>query len=165
MSQIWREVKKKSRRSFTKFCERLQGVRKDADITQDDLALMLDVSRNTCWRWESGDGEPSLSQLQRLAEVLGVTVAWLATGEGEATPHEKPTYDELLGIVAWQAGRIRELENNSIPQPLPRTQGRGAVEEITTPCPSDDAAVAAIRRRHPGPAAAHDRSATARRKG
>ncbi len=43
------------------------------------------VSATSLRKWKSGDSEPTASRLVRLAEYCGVSVGWLATGEGDAS--------------------------------------------------------------------------------
>lgn len=42
---------------------------------------MIGVSRQAVSKWETGDAEPEIGKLRRLAEVFGVTVDWLLSDE------------------------------------------------------------------------------------
>lgn len=66
--------------------KRLKSARRDAGITQADLAAMLDVSQPTVNRWEGGDSEPARAQIVALAKVLNATPEWLAFGRGSRAP-------------------------------------------------------------------------------
>ncbi|MBA3663265.1 MAG: helix-turn-helix transcriptional regulator [Bacteroidetes bacterium] len=46
--------------------------RKELGITQPDLAELASVSKNTLYKLERGQGNPSLDVLNKLAEVLGM---------------------------------------------------------------------------------------------
>lgn len=46
--------------------------RKELGITQPHLAELADVSTNTLYKIERGQGNPSLEVLNKLAEVLGM---------------------------------------------------------------------------------------------
>lgn len=59
---------------------RIQEARKAAKITQDELAKVLNVNRATLSRYESGAIDPPASQLQAIADALGVSMSYL-TGE------------------------------------------------------------------------------------
>lgn len=50
----------------------LRRLRKTAGITQDALAMKLGVNRATISKYEAGQIEPTLSQLQAIADALGV---------------------------------------------------------------------------------------------
>ncbi len=71
-----------------KFGEHLSRLRRNADMTQSDLAEQANVSRQAISKYEMGDSFPDISVLVLLAEALGVTAGELiAAGEptmGEA---------------------------------------------------------------------------------
>jgi transcriptional regulator with XRE-family HTH domain len=48
--------------------------RKELRITQPHLAELAEISTNTLYRLEGGQGNPSLEVLQKLAEVLGMEI-------------------------------------------------------------------------------------------
>jgi len=51
--------------------------RKKAGLSQTALAAACGVDRQTVYRWESGDREPSASALGVLAQVLDVSPGYL----------------------------------------------------------------------------------------
>ena len=63
------------------FNEKLQQLRKQKNLTQEDLAQALYVSRTAVSKWESGRGYPSIDSLKAIAKFFGVTVDDLLTGE------------------------------------------------------------------------------------
>jgi transcriptional regulator with XRE-family HTH domain len=48
--------------------------RKELKITQPHLAKLAEISTNTLYRLERGQGNPSLEGLSNLAEVLGMEI-------------------------------------------------------------------------------------------
>lgn len=50
----------------------LKNRRKELNITQPHLAELANVSTNTLYKLERGQGNPSLDVLNKLAEVLGM---------------------------------------------------------------------------------------------
>lgn len=62
------------------FCEKLQQLRKEKGMTQEQLAKELFVSRTAVSKWESGRGYPSIDSLKLIAEHFGVTVDELLSG-------------------------------------------------------------------------------------
>jgi phage repressor protein C with HTH and peptisase S24 domain len=50
-----------------------------------DLAKAVGVSDNAIYKWVSGRGQPSMASLVSLAQAAGVSVEWLATGQGSST--------------------------------------------------------------------------------
>lgn len=55
-------------------------LRKRVGLTQLQLAEKLKISDKTVSRWENGLGFPEVTQFPKLAEILGVTVDFLMTG-------------------------------------------------------------------------------------
>ena len=63
-----------------KFNEKLQKLRKQKGITQEELAQALYVSRAAVSKWESGRGYPGIDSLKAIGEFFGVTVDELLSG-------------------------------------------------------------------------------------
>jgi len=56
------------------FNEKLQELRKNKGITQEELAKALYVSRTAISKWESGRGYPSIDSLKEIAKYFSVTI-------------------------------------------------------------------------------------------
>jgi transcriptional regulator with XRE-family HTH domain len=52
--------------------EKIKKRRKELSITQPHLAELANISTNTLYKLERGQGNPSLDVLYKLAEVLGM---------------------------------------------------------------------------------------------
>lgn len=63
------------------FNEKLQQLRKQQDLTQEELAEALFVSRTAVSKWESGRGYPNIDSLKAIAKFFGVTVDELISSE------------------------------------------------------------------------------------
>jgi transcriptional regulator with XRE-family HTH domain len=55
-----------------RFGEAVKTRRKELGITQPHLAELAEISVNTLYKLEKGQGNPSLEVLAKLAEVLGM---------------------------------------------------------------------------------------------
>ena len=55
------------------FSERLLTLRKSLDLTQEQLAEKLNVSRQSVSKWESGQSVPELDKIVALSVIFGVT--------------------------------------------------------------------------------------------
>lgn len=55
------------------FVKNLIRLRKASKLNQQDLADKMAVSRNSITNWETGKSEPKASDIQKMAEVLGVS--------------------------------------------------------------------------------------------
>lgn len=91
------------------FNENLKTLRKQKGFTQDELALKVNVVRQTISKWEKGLSVPDADVLQRLAQVLDVEVS------------------QLLG-----AEIIEENNNNEIAQQLSRINEQLVVKNKRT---------------------------------
>lgn len=65
------------------FGDRLAGAREAAGLDQKALAEKLGVRVVTVRGWENDLKEPRANRLQMLSGILGVSLSWLLTGEGE----------------------------------------------------------------------------------
>lgn len=59
------------------FSEKLLALRKANDLTQEQLAEKLDVSRQSISKWESGQVVPDLGKIVALSTVFNVTTDYL----------------------------------------------------------------------------------------
>lgn len=73
------------------FNEKLQELRKHKDLTQEELAELLFVSRTAVSKWESGRGYPNIDSLKAIARFFGVTIDELLSGDELLTIAEKDT--------------------------------------------------------------------------
>ena len=58
------------------FGESVKTRRRELDITQPHLAELAEISVNTLYKLEKGQGNPSLEVLTKLAEVLGMELVF-----------------------------------------------------------------------------------------
>lgn len=80
------------------FHEKLQELRKQRGLTQEQLAEALYVSRTAVSKWESGRGYPNIDSLKRLAELFAVTVDDLLSGSELLTIAEENTKQHTLHL-------------------------------------------------------------------
>ena len=87
--------------------ENIKALRKTKGLTQDELAIRLNVVRQTVSKWEKGLSVPDAEMLQRIAEVFEVNVSQLL-----GSPINQ---NENVDIIAEQLSRINEqlvVKNN-----------------------------------------------------
>ena len=63
------------------FHEKLQELRRQRGLTQEELAERLYVSRTAVSKWESSRGYPNIESLKAIAKCFSVTVDELLSGE------------------------------------------------------------------------------------
>ena len=71
-----------SREALTleKIGARIRIKRESLGMTQQELADMVNVTRNTISRYENGETEIGVITLNNIADALSVTVLWLLFG-------------------------------------------------------------------------------------
>lgn len=85
--------------------DRLTAAREAAGLSLAGLAGRLGVRSKTLRDWENDVSEPRANRLQMLAALLGVSLRWLLTGQGEdvpapgTVPAEAPELKAALGEV------------------------------------------------------------------
>ena len=60
---------------------RLQALRRQANLSQQELAERLHVSRQSISKWELGTAKPDLDNMIRLSELFGVSLDELVLGK------------------------------------------------------------------------------------
>ena len=84
------------------FSKKLQHLRKQKELTQEQLAEKLYVSRAAVSKWESGRGYPNLDSLRDIAEFFGISVDELLSGRellDAARADKKQTLGRLSGLM------------------------------------------------------------------
>ncbi len=66
-----------------KLNEKIIYCRRKSGLSQENLAELLNVSRQAVSKWETGDALPEVNKLSRLAQIFGVTTDWLLSEDEE----------------------------------------------------------------------------------
>ena len=61
--------------------DKIINERKKNGWSQEELAEMLEVSRQSVSKWESAQSVPDLQKILKMAEVFGVSTDYLLTGK------------------------------------------------------------------------------------
>lgn len=67
------------------FCDNLISLRKLHDLSQEELADRLQVSRQTLSKYETGESLPDIERCKQLAEIFGVSLDDLVNYDTGAT--------------------------------------------------------------------------------
>ena len=83
------------------FSDNIVRLRKIKQMTQEDIAEAVGVSRQAVAKWESGETVPDLEKCKLLAELFGVSLDDLANYESEENMglDVPPKGKHLFGIV------------------------------------------------------------------
>jgi transcriptional regulator with XRE-family HTH domain len=76
----------KRKQSTSAFATRLQQLRIQKSLSQDELARRTGIHKNQIGRYERGDSQPTAGKIKKLCDVLGVSKDYLFDGvvEGAA---------------------------------------------------------------------------------
>lgn len=112
------------------FGENLQFLRKKNNITQEQLAEQLGVSRQSVSKWESDGSYPEMDKLMQLCEMFSCNMDALLRGNVEEHVMEDTAqYDAHMNDFSkWIAGAVGFLIFNFGLQSM--LEGFGVVEEI-----------------------------------
>ena len=69
---------------------RIAQLRKEQNMTQQELANILEVSREAVSMWEIGLRQPNLDTLQKLADFFGCSVDYLLGRTSQCTSNTNP---------------------------------------------------------------------------
>lgn len=72
--------------------EKLKRLRRERDLTQEEVAAHLGVSFQSVSKWERGDGYPDITMLPALANYYNTTVDELL---GMSELEKRAKYDEI----------------------------------------------------------------------
>jgi transcriptional regulator with XRE-family HTH domain len=65
------------------FGDRLEAARRNANLSQRELAKHIGIKNSTLRNWEDDVTEPRANKLNTLAGMLNVSLMWLINGEGD----------------------------------------------------------------------------------
>lgn len=113
------------------FHNKLQELRKQRGLTQEELAQALYVSRTAVSKWESGRGYPNIDSLKALAVFFSVTIDELLSGDQVLTIAEEDHRQKearfrglVFGLLDCSAAMLLFL-------PLFGQKAEGAVQAVS----------------------------------
>ena len=86
--------------------EKLAKLRKEKNYTQEQLAEILGVSRQSVSKWESDASYPETEKLLRLGELYGCSMDYLLKNNGEAMSSIPAETCETRGRDGWRGGLL-----------------------------------------------------------
>jgi transcriptional regulator with XRE-family HTH domain len=80
-------------------CERIRSARREAKLSQTDLARQLGVTPSAAAQWEHLRGtSPGLQRMQAIARVTKVNFQWLITGHGLRRKNKSAELDTVSAV-------------------------------------------------------------------
>ncbi len=100
--------------------KRIFDLRKEKNLSQGELAEMLDVSRQSISKWETNASTPELDKILKLSEIFGISLDGLIKGTeethceinkntAEAVNKEKSLMQRIVGVILLCTGLIAFL--------------------------------------------------------
>lgn len=87
------------------FADNLKMIRKERNITQEQLAELLNVSRQAVSKWESGNGYPETEKLLIISKELNISLDYLLL-DSEPNQANQDTAEEQKAAVYVPNGKL-----------------------------------------------------------
>jgi putative transcriptional regulator len=97
----------KTRRNKNMFNENLKTIRKAKGYTQEELAIKINVVRQTISKWEKGLSVPDADVLTQIADVLEVSVSELLGADIKEGENKNEIAEQLAKVCEQLAQKNR----------------------------------------------------------
>lgn len=77
------------------FKDRLKGLREDRDLTQDQIADILNITRSAVANYENGIREPDIHLLVKIADYFNISLDYLLCRTNKMEPFYKSHSNDL----------------------------------------------------------------------
>ncbi len=81
----------------------LQELRKEKELTQEQLAEQLGVARRTVSRWETGNNMPDLDILVELSDLYSVDLREILSGERKSETMDQELKETVLQVADYSS--------------------------------------------------------------
>ncbi len=85
----------------------LKELRKEKDLTQEDLAEQLNVSNRTISRWETGSNMPDIGMLVEIADFYEVSIPEIIDGERKSENMNQETRDTAIKMAEYSKNEVK----------------------------------------------------------
>lgn len=92
----------------------LKELRKEKDLTQEQLAEKLNVSGRTVSRWETGSNMPDISMLVEIADFYNVSIPEIIRGERKSENMDQETRDTAVAMAQYGQNAVKLGKQNVI---------------------------------------------------
>ncbi|MCL2604732.1 MAG: helix-turn-helix domain-containing protein [Defluviitaleaceae bacterium] len=101
-----------------KLSDRLRSLREDNDLTQADVAKLINKRQQQYSKYETGESEPSLSALSTLADYYGISIDYLmgrtSCREGIAAQNMEITPGTTVGMLISDVMALNESGRTAV---------------------------------------------------
>lgn len=85
--------------NLEKISNLIKTKRKEKNLTQEELAIKLNVTEKAISRWETGRGTPDISLLIPLSKELNVSISQLLSGEDNNPSNDSDKINEIIKYI------------------------------------------------------------------
>lgn len=127
------------------FHSKMIKLRKIKGLTQESFASEVGVSRQSVYKWESGQSYPDVEKLLKIARTFGVTVDDMLNDEmdvdrqGVMRPAEEVAAEEERIAREKEERRRRRAENKAKREAAAAAAEAPAVEAVAEEAPAEEA--------------------------
>ena len=105
--------------------EKIQKLRKEHNMTQEQFAEKLFVSRTAVSKWETGRGMPSMESLQMIAKLFHITLDDLLSTEEIVVIAESENKENIKRFASYMDGIINLAALLALLLPLYKVEDNG----------------------------------------
>ncbi len=88
---------------MSNFRDRLKTLRQQKDLTQDELAAELDISRSAISMYERGEREPDFETLEKIADYFNVDMNFLTGWSDDPIDYNDPDLIASIPLAYMEA--------------------------------------------------------------
>ena len=92
-----------------KFNEKLVSIRKKQGLSQEELGMELQVSRQTISKWETGQSYPDFQSLVMLSDYFGMSLDELVKDIDVQDIRDKNLTDEKVGSIFSDVQKMKDI--------------------------------------------------------
>ena len=93
---------------------KIQARRKAMGLSQEDLAQLTGVSRQSVTKWETGQSAPDLDRLVEVSDVLGVSLDFLLREPQQVSSPPFGYHETFLSTAFRDFGMFLRLAGNAL---------------------------------------------------
>lgn len=85
--------------TMNQLAQQIKKLRTGQNLSQDDLAEKLYISRQAVSKWENGEATPDIDKLVQLSEIFGVSLDYLVLGK---EPEKEIVVEQRGKMNVWE---------------------------------------------------------------
>ena len=106
---------------MSKIGDKIKKLRKEAGLTQEELAKKVGIQRGSIAGYEVGKTKPSHKNLEKIANIFNVSYEYLLRNDDNGIPNKEKKNCRLVSLLGNEEEiepRIYNITKNQIPLPL-----------------------------------------------